>query len=719
MALALRLFLPLLLAVALHARAAQAAPVPARGADEGAGNSFSAAWLEGGLDSLGPPAGVSAGRTFPASGLVPPHKAGSHRRGPPRGRNRSPGDKPSQEALELLDQMLSKLQRRRDEDTGNASPAAWMEDTLGPLGSPAGVSAGRTFPAPGLVAPRWSSSHHRGPPRGRNQPPGDKPPQKAQDLLDQMLNELERRRAEDTRNASPAAWMEDTLGPSGSPAGVSAGRTFPAPLLIPLHKPSSHGREMDQGAVQKLMFPEGSSGSVPGSAEGREAMPGTGTRDENTGNASPLDWLRKVLGPLQPAAITGVSAGRTFAAPELIPLHKRNSHGRGALKGKSEAEGDKEFLESNEILREIVKELMRGREMDQGALWQAAFPEGSSGSVPGSAEGREAMPGTGTRDEAAGNASPLDWLHEVLEPLQPPAVTGVSAGRTFPAPLLLVPYKLNSHHRGPPGGKSQHQGEKKSQEPSEGMRQMLKEMLQAGPEMDQGALWQAAFPEGSSGSVPGSAEGREAMPGTGTRDEDTGNASPLDWLHEVLGPLMSPAGVSAWRTFPAPLLVVPHKPSSHGPPRGKNPPPGEKKSQEPSEGMREILNELGRGQDAAGATTRAPKIQESTGRDFCQGTHCLIVIMASMLGGLLVIMSCCAGIWYWRVRKRQESSLAPAPEQPNTSGRKSRTSHLHSLYPCSAALPRLQHLLFDVKVQLPPKRSSLPLNPLIAPYDED
>ncbi|XP_051649231.1 uncharacterized protein LOC127473534 isoform X18 [Manacus candei] len=600
MALALRLFLPLLLAVALHARAAQAAPVPARGADEGAGNSFSAAWLEGGLDSLGPPAGVSAGRTFPASGLVPPHKAGSHRRGPPRGRNRSPGDKPSQEALELLDQMLSKLQRRRDEDTGNASPAAWMEDTLGPLGSPAGVSAGRTFPAPGLVAPRWSSSHHRGPPRGRNQPPGDKPPQKAQDLLDQMLNELERRRAEDTRNASPAAWMEDTLGPSGSPAGVSAGRTFPAPLLIPLHKPSSHGREMDQGAVQKLMFPEGSSGSVPGSAEGREAMPGTGTRDENTGNASPLDWLRKVLGPLQPAAITGVSAGRTF-----------------------------------------------------------------------------------------------------------------------PAAVLVVPYKLNSHHRGPPGGKSQHQGEKKSQEPSEGMRQMLKEMLQAGPEMDQGALWQAAFPKGSSGSVPGSAEGREAMPGTGTRDEDTGNASPLDWLHEVLGPLMSPAGVSAWRTFPAPLLVVPHKPSSHGPPRGKNPPPGEKKSQEPSEGMREILNELGRGQDAAGATTRAPKIQESTGRDFCQGTHCLIVIMASMLGGLLVIMSCCAGIWYWRVRKRQESSLAPAPEQPNTSGRKSRTSHLHSLYPCSAALPRLQHLLFDVKVQLPPKRSSLPLNPLIAPYDED
>ncbi|XP_032555219.1 uncharacterized protein LOC116792429 [Chiroxiphia lanceolata] len=717
MALALRLFLLLLLAVALHARAAQAAPVPARGADEGAGNSFSAAWLEGGLDSLGSPAGVSTGRTFPASGLVPPHKARSHRRGPPRGRNRSPGDKPSQEALELLDQMLSKLQRRRDEDTGNASPAAWMEDVLGPLGSPAGVSAGRTFPAPRLVAPQWSSSHRRGPPRGRNQPPQDKPSQEARDLLDQMLNELERRRDEDTGNASPAAWMEDALGPLGSPAGVSAGRTFPAPLLIPLHKPSSHHREMDQGAVQKLMFPEGSSGSVPGSAEGREAMPGTGTRDGD----HYLDYLQVLVDDAlsfleQPA---GVSAQRTFPAPELIPLHKRNSHGRGPPKVKSETEGDKDFLESNEVLREIVKELMRGREMDQGALWQAAFSKGSSGSVPGSAEGREVMPGTGTRDEGAGNASPLDWLREVLEPLQPPAVIGVSAGRTFPAPLLVVPYKLNSHHRGPPGGKSQPPGGKKSQEPSEGMRQMLKEMMQGVPEMDQGTLWQAPFPIGSSGSVPGSAEGREAMPGTGTRDEGAGNASPLDWLHEVLEPLMSPAGVSAGRTFPAPLLVVPHKPSSHGrgPPRGKNQPPGEKKSQEPSEGMREILKEPGRGQDAAGATTRAPKVQESTGRDFCRGTRCLIVIMASMLGGLLAIMSCCAAIWYWRVRKRLLS--APAPEQPNTSARKSWTSHPHSLYPCSAALPRLQHLLFDVKVQLPPKRSSLPLNPLIAPYDED
>ncbi|XP_051649099.1 prophenin and tritrpticin precursor-like isoform X3 [Manacus candei] len=92
MALALRLFLPLLLAVALHARAAQAAPVPARGADEGAEEDSPAAWTDYGLDILGP--------------------TGS----PPTGKNQPPGEKKSQEAMELLDKMLSELERQREMD---------------------------------------------------------------------------------------------------------------------------------------------------------------------------------------------------------------------------------------------------------------------------------------------------------------------------------------------------------------------------------------------------------------------------------------------------------------------------------------------------------------------------------------------------------------------------------------------------------------------------
>ncbi|XP_051649262.1 uncharacterized protein LOC127473544 isoform X4 [Manacus candei] len=344
--------------------------------------------------------------------------------------------------------------------------------------------------------------------------------------------------------------------------------------------------------------------------------------DENTGNASPLDWLRKVLQPLQPPA--GVSAGRTFPAPLLVAPPKPASHGRGPPRGKSQPPGEKKTHESNEVLKEIMKELQKGREMDQGALWQVAFPEGSSGSVPGSAEGREAMPGTGTRDENTGNASPLDWLRKVLQPLQPPA--GVFAGRTFPAPFLVPRPKLLSHGTGPPRGKSQPPGEKKTHESNEVLKEIMKE-LQKGREMDQGALWQAAFPEGSSGSVPGSAEGREEMPGTGTRD-------------------------------------------------------------------------------AAGATTRALKIQESIGRGFCSGARCLAVIMASVLGWQLVIMLCCAGIWYWWERKRLLS--APAPAQPVTSVRRKQISHLSSpsLYP--AMLPQLQNL----QVQEPPKRAPLPLSPL-------
>ncbi|XP_051649272.1 uncharacterized protein LOC127473544 isoform X13 [Manacus candei] len=284
--------------------------------------------------------------------------------------------------------------------------------------------------------------------------------------------------------------------------------------------------------------------------------------DENTGNASPLDWLRKVLQPLQPPA--GVSAGRTFPAPLLVAPPKPASHGRGPPRGKSQPPGEKKTHESNEVLKEIMKELQKGR--------------------------------------------------------------GVSAGRTFPAPLLIPLSKTISYGMSPPRGKSQPPGEKKTHESNEVLKEIMKE-LQKGREMDQGALWQAAFPEGSSGSVPGSAEGREEMPGTGTRD-------------------------------------------------------------------------------AAGATTRALKIQESIGRGFCSGARCLAVIMASVLGWQLVIMLCCAGIWYWWERKRLLS--APAPAQPVTSVRRKQISHLSSpsLYP--AMLPQLQNL----QVQEPPKRAPLPLSPL-------
>ncbi|XP_053857466.1 uncharacterized protein LOC128820677 isoform X2 [Vidua macroura] len=153
--------------------------------------------------------------------------------GPSPWKNSDTGDKKSLEAARHLDQMLSDLERRRemnrkavlkaafpggssgplaapaagseampgtvtgDESAGMASPAAGMEDGLEPLGASAGVSAGRTFQAPFLVAVHKPSSHRRGPPRGRNRSTKHMKSLEAARHLDQMLSDLERRRAQE------------------------------------------------------------------------------------------------------------------------------------------------------------------------------------------------------------------------------------------------------------------------------------------------------------------------------------------------------------------------------------------------------------------------------------------------------------------------------------------------------------------------------------------
>ncbi|XP_053857438.1 replication initiator 1-like [Vidua macroura] len=151
---------------------------------------------------------------------------------PPLWKKTDTGDKKSLEAARHLDQMLSDLERRRemnrkavlkaafpggssgplaapaagseampgtvrgDEHASKASPAAGMEDGLEPLGASAGVSAGRTFQAPFLVAAHKPGSHRRGPPRGRNRATKHMKSLEASQHMDQMLNDLERRREE-------------------------------------------------------------------------------------------------------------------------------------------------------------------------------------------------------------------------------------------------------------------------------------------------------------------------------------------------------------------------------------------------------------------------------------------------------------------------------------------------------------------------------------------
>ncbi|XP_053857561.1 uncharacterized protein LOC128820757 isoform X1 [Vidua macroura] len=118
-----------------------------------------------------------------------------------------------------------------DESAGMASPAAGMEDGLEPLGVSAGVSAGKTFQAPFLVAVHKPGSHRRGPPRGRNRATKHMKTLEESKELDQMLSDLERQ------------------------------------------------HEMDQRALLKAALPGGSNGSVPAPDTRREEMPDSATED--------------------------------------------------------------------------------------------------------------------------------------------------------------------------------------------------------------------------------------------------------------------------------------------------------------------------------------------------------------------------------------------------------------------------------------------------------
>ncbi|XP_053809343.1 uncharacterized protein LOC128793907 isoform X2 [Vidua chalybeata] len=261
---------------------------------------------------------------------------------------------------------------------------------------------------------------------------------------------------------------------------------------------------------------------------------------------------------------------------------------------------------------------------------------------------------------------------------------GVSARRTFPAPLVDVARKPSSHRRGPLAGKNKTTGHKKPHGPSEHMRQMLAEMEQAGQEMEGEAVLKAAFPRGSSDSVPASAAGREAMPGTVTGAEpvaEGGAASqPIpstDPLGDAEGrsrpfplgelPAQSPklgqggiaAGarteprVSAGRTFPGPLVDVARKPSSHrrGPLRRKNKPIGRSKTLEESKNLEEIRSDVERRRDAASTSTHANRTWKNMRRVFCWGTPCLVKLMAIVAGAAVCLMICSAGIWYSWKRK--------------------------------------------------------------------
>ncbi|XP_023800807.1 uncharacterized protein LOC111941835 isoform X2 [Cyanistes caeruleus] len=589
MAFPLRLFLLLLLAVALPDRAAQAAPWQAQRADGNHDMDYPEVLMNDGLkflEDVGVIAGKTLGEGDAASRLTP-----------------------------------------RTEALGG--------------GEVTGVSAGRSFPAPGLVAEPKPDSHLGGPSRQKIQNTADKKSLKRSELLRQMLKEMQQ-----------------------------------------------GAQEMKREPVQQETFSEEISDSVPDSAAGREAMPGTVTQDNVPGKASPLAWLHKVLKPSAPP--TGVSAERTFPAPLLIGVQKPHFHRRGLPREKDKRTGEKESLQSKDIWKQRVEELQKGPDMDLEVLWKAAFPGGSGRSSAASDARRNVMPhtstGLDTGDELARKAPPLAWQYEVLKPSGTPAVAGVSAEKTSPAPGLDAAHKPGSQGRVSPTGKTKHTSDKKSLEPFEVMWHMLKEMQQGAQEVDEEAVLKAALPGGSSGSLAASAAGREAMPGTVIGDWDSDMdylealvEDGLKFLEDVGGKPLGEGdaasrptprtealgggevtGVSAGRSFPAPGLVAAPKPDSHRrvvdqkAKYKKALPRGSSGSLAASTAGKKAMPGTGPDTGDASGTTRVPDSQKGIERGFCQGTRCWLGITVGLLAMELIFMGC-FGICYVCKRKRSTS----------------------------------------------------------------
>ncbi|XP_057888207.1 uncharacterized protein LOC131088295 isoform X5 [Melospiza georgiana] len=272
-----------------------------------------------------------------------------------------------------------------DEVSGKTSPLDGRHKVLKPLEPPADASAGRTFPVPLLVPSPKPGSHRRGPPTGKYKSTTEKKAHEPSEYMRQRTKEMQQA-----------------------------------------------GKEADGEAAMKAQFPGGSSGSLTASAAGREAMPGTATGDELARKISPLDWLNKVLKPLETR--TDASAGRTFPVPLLVPSPKPGSHRRGPLRGKKKATGHKEADEPNNILKQMVEELHKGNAepvgegglasqptfrieplghgevMEQKAGQKAVFPQASRGRLAAPAAGEEEMPdmGTGTGGAASPTTRVLD-----------------------------------------------------------------------------------------------------------------------------------------------------------------------------------------------------------------------------------------------------------------------------------------------------------------------
>ncbi|CAM9365330.1 unnamed protein product [Bubo scandiacus] len=185
MALARRLLILILLLVALHARAARAAPWRARGADEAGGSGYPAYRGDVGLEPLphpGDPLEVDGFRTSSSAPVpepessptaVPVGEGDAASRpgpgtepagdgvGPPRAKNPAEGGKKSPEPSKVLKETLEELERGHGTDREAAQETAFPERSNGSL--PASATETKATRAPGtpVISKPGSEQHSR------------------------------------------------------------------------------------------------------------------------------------------------------------------------------------------------------------------------------------------------------------------------------------------------------------------------------------------------------------------------------------------------------------------------------------------------------------------------------------------------------------------------------------------------------------------------------
>ncbi|XP_054668098.1 zinc finger CCCH domain-containing protein 18-like [Grus americana] len=552
-----RLLLVFLLLVALHARAAWAAPWRAQGADEDADNG--ASWLDVDLEPLEHPGAVPAGegdptsrlgsrseapadrvvtdvpvgRAFPAPQLDAVPQAGWHRRGPPRAQyHQAEGGKKRPEPSPLLRKMLDELERRHKTDREAVKKLLFPDGSSGSL--PVPPDEAQATQGAGTPVLSESGEDHQA---SRFFPSGLR---RAMAGSGDWLEAGGRPSRPDSRTSrssiasrpgSPESWTENQQ--PGLLPGKPVRSAPPRPPRPASTQPSSPDSTISQSSIASwTSYPSspesGTESQQPALLPGKPARSASPRFPQSSHQASARPSHQAATRPSQQAATrpSHAASTRCCTSVRVVPTANPARHqpsaavvqagaghtgssnqwrGHDAL-GEPTATASDTNLSAARLRPDASRqgscnkgELLRSRVAGLLLLAGPEIPRLRFPVVLGPAS--SSYPGDSARKTAELWAQP---------------VTDVPVGRAFPAPQLDAVPQAGWHRRGPPRAQyHQPEGGKKRPEPSPLLREMLDE-LERRHKTDREAVKKLLFPDGSSGSLPVPPDEAQATQGAGT-----------------------------------------------------------------------------------------------------------------------------------------------------------------------------------------------------------